>query len=338
MNFKEVVEKLFRRFSRNKKSLPQPNKNPYAQKVDRIDDFELGRMFEKSITPEIEQTIKSYSGNGSIYTYPLQTQISERHTIEIAKRFFESIDDEISVKLNDIINGNNLDIKLVMTPYDGKEEANASSPNPNNKPLRVFIPIRGDLRQLYEIVHELTHTLDMDNGDTITRKILGEVAPQCMERMLDTFLLEMSDEEMSKYGFDKSVLEKDIRDRKITTFISRYHNTQTLNRGRGNRVKDSRYMLAQIYSAHFNKFDEKSKKQKIKDFISCVKNDDFDVANSVFGLQMDRNNKLQRGFYISDMIEEIKMIVVSEKNISDSSVEKNINNKEQEEGKNYDKI
>ncbi len=331
MNFKVLVEKLFTRFSRNKKSLPQPNKDPYAQKVEGIDDFELGRMFEKSITPEIERTIKSYSENGSIYNYPLQTQISEQHTIEIAKRFFESIDDEISVKLNDIINGNNIDINLVMTPYDGKEDANTSSPNSNNKPLRVFIPIRGDLRQLYELVHELTHTLDIDNGDTITREILGEVAPQCMERMLDTFLLEMSDEEMAKYGFDKSVLEKDIQDRRITTFISRYHNTQALNRGRGNRVIDSRYMLAQIYSAHFNKFDEKSKKPKIKDFISCVRNDDFDGANNVFGLQMDRNNKLQRGLYISDTMEEIRTIVVPKNNKNDLSVEKNINYKEQEE-------
>lgn len=330
MSLKKIVEKIFKRFSKDKKSLPQLNKEPYAQKVEMIDDLELGRMFEKSITPEIERTIKIYDENGAIYDYPLQTQISEQHTIEIAKRFFESIDDEISVKLDDIINENNLDIKLVMKPYDGKEGANASSPNPNNKPLRVFVPIRGDLRQLYELVHELTHTLDIDNGDTITRKILGEVAPQCFERMLDKFLLEMSDEEMAKYGFDKSVLEKDIQDRRITTFISRYHNTQALNRGRGNRVIDSRYMLAQIYSAHFNKFDEKCKRQKIKDFISCVRNDNFDGANNVFELQMDRNNKLQRGFYISDTMEEIRTIVVPKSNKNDLSIEKNINDKEQE--------
>ena len=30
MNFKELVEKLFIRFSINKKSLPQHNKDPYA--------------------------------------------------------------------------------------------------------------------------------------------------------------------------------------------------------------------------------------------------------------------------------------------------------------------
>ena len=44
--------------------MPQSNKEPYAQKVEMIDDLELGRMFEKSITPEIERTIKIYDENG----------------------------------------------------------------------------------------------------------------------------------------------------------------------------------------------------------------------------------------------------------------------------------
>ncbi|MBR3133969.1 MAG: hypothetical protein IKG56_00720 [Clostridia bacterium] len=306
MGFRNIIDRLFNSFFKDRKTLPQSTIDPYAQKVESIDDLELAKFFDESLTPEMEQAMQNYTNNGGIYNYPLQTVISEQHTIEIAKKFFASIDPEISAKINDIIDGNYPEIQLVMKPYDGKEESNVNSPTPNNKPLRVFVPIRGDLRQLYELVHELTHTLDTENGDTTTRKILGEVAPQCMERMLDSFLLGMTDEEIKKYGFDKYILEKDIKDRRITTFISRYHNAQALNNRRGNRTLDSRYMLAQIYSAHFNKFDIESQKNKIKSFIDCVRNDDFEGANSVLGIQINRNNRLQREFHIRETIEEIR--------------------------------
>ena len=309
MNFRNIINRIFNFFLKDKKALQQPTIDPYAQRVESIDDLELAKIFEESITPEIVQALQSYAKNDEIYNYPLQTVISEQHTIEIAKKFFSCIDSEISAKINDIIDGNNPEIQLVMKPYDGKEDSNVNSPNPKNKSLRVFVPLRGDLRQLYGLVHELTHTLDTENGDTTTRKILGEVAPQCMERMLDSFLLRMTDEEIIKYGFDRSILEKDIKDRKTTTFISRYHNVQALNNRSGNRTLDSRYMLAQIYSAHFNKFDRERQKDIIKLFMNCVRDDDFDDANTVFNLQLDRKNKLQREFYIRDTIEEVKTLI-----------------------------
>jgi len=322
MSFREIIFKIFNNFFRNTKFFPQPTIDYYAKKVESIDDLGLAKMFKESITPEIEQTIQSYDKNCDIYDYPLQTSISEQHTKEIARKFFSSIDSEISAKIIDIIDGKNPDIQLEMKPFDGKHGASVSSPDPSNKPLKVFVPMRGDLRQLYEFVHELTHTLDIANGDTITRRILGEVAPQCMERMLDTFLLEMTDEEMRKYGFDKSTLEKDIKDRRITTFITRYHNVQALNNGSGNRELDSRYMLAQIYSAQFSKFDKKEQKSRIKSFIGCVGDDDFEGANDILRLQIDRNNKLQRGFYIGYTIEEIKTLVLPKATPSSTSLKK----------------
>ena len=311
MGLRNIINKIFNRFIKNKKSLIQPTIDLYGQKVESIDDLELAKNFEESITPEIEHVLQIYAKNDEPYNFALQTIISKQHTIEIARKFFASIDSELSAKINDIIEGNNPEIQLVMEPYDGEGEANVSSPTPNNNPLRVFVPIRGDLRQLYGLVHELTHTLDTANGDTTTRKILGEVAPQCMERMLDIFLLKLTDEEIIKYGFDKSILGKDVKDRRITTFISRYHNAQALNNRRGNRMLNSRYMLAQIYSAHFNRFDRERQKDIIKLFINCVRADDFDSANSVFNLQLDRKNKLQREFYIRDTIQEIRTLILS---------------------------
>lgn len=129
---------------------------------------------------------------------------------------------------------------------------------------------------------------------------------------------------MSVYGFDKSILKKDIQDRQITTFISRYHNVLALNRGKGNRVLDSRYMLAQIYSAQFNKFNANSKKSKIKSFIDCVSKDDFDVANAIFGLKIARDNKLQRDFYVSNTLNEIRSITCPKNNQSNLNIEKSV--------------
>lgn len=189
---KEIINKIFSKLALHKKSLLQPHQDEYSQKVELIDDLEIGRMFEKSITSDIKQIIQKYDKMNNIYNYPLQTQISKQHTLEIAKKFFSSIDEEIAVKINDIIDGNNTNIKLEMPVFNGKYDATVS--NPDTKPIIVFVPIRNDLRYLYELVHELTHTLDTDNGDTITRKTLGEVAPQCMERMLDDFLIGMTNE------------------------------------------------------------------------------------------------------------------------------------------------
>lgn len=288
-------------------------KTQYQKLVESIDDLELCKMFvekaTRSVTPEIEKEIQKY-GNKP-YEYPLETRISKENTIELAQRFFESIDRGLYEKYNAIVNGSNPNIMLQMEEFNGK---GASANSPQKMPVTVYVPIRGDIRQLYELVHECTHIFDIDNGDTSTRKVLGEVAPQCMERLLDDFLLGMSDDDMQKYGFDKEILEKNVRERRISTFLSRFHNAQNLERRSGNRELDSRYMLAQIYSAHFNKFDKNEKKNKILSFIECVKNDEFENANSCFELSIDRNarlNRLYRETYVGDAISEVMDLGVS---------------------------
>lgn len=305
---------FFKRILRRKddeKILDAP-KTQYQKLVESIDDLELCKMFveraTKSVTPEIEKVIQKY-GNKP-YEYLLETRISKEDTIELARRFFESIDNGLYEKYNAIVNGSNPNIMLQMEEFNGK---GASVNSPEKMPVTVYVPIRGDIRQLYELVHECTHTFDIDNGDTPTRKVLGEVAPQCMERLLDDFLLGMSDEDMRKYGFDKEILEKDVRERRISTFLSRFHNAQNLERRSGNRELDSRYMLAQIYSAHFNKFDKNEKKNKILSFIECVKNDEFENANSCFELSIEKNarlNVLHRETYVGDAISEVMDLVV----------------------------
>lgn len=305
---------FFKRILRRKddKKLLDAPKTQYQKLVESIDDLELCKMFveraTRSVTPEIEKVIQKY-GN-KLYEYPLETKISIGDTIELAQRFFESIDRGLYEKYNAIVNGSNPNIMLQMEEFNGK---GASVNSPEKMPVTVYVPIRGDIRQLYELVHECTHTFDIDNGDTPTRKVLGEVAPQCMERLLDDFLLGMSDEDMCKYGFDRERLEKDVRERRITTFLSRFHNAQDLDRRSGNRELDSRYMLAQIYSAHFNKFDKNEKKNKLLSFIEYVKNDEFDKANTCFELSIDKHARLSglhREAYVGETISEVMDLVV----------------------------
>ena len=79
-------------------------------------------------------------------------------------------------------------------------------------------------------------------------------------------------------------------------------------------------MLAQIYSAHFNKFDKKQKKDKLLSFIECVKNDEFDMANKCFELFIDKKarlNDLHRETYVDDAISEVvDLIIPKNKDIS----------------------
>lgn len=178
----------------NKQLLDVP-KTKYQELVESIDDLELCKMFvertNRNVTPEIEKIIQQYESK--TYDYPLQTRISKENSLELARSFFESIDNGLCKKYNEIVNGVNPNIMLEMERFNGK---GACVTNPDKMPVTVYIPIRDDIRQLYELVHECTHTFDIDNGDTPTRKVLGEVAPQCMERLLDDFLLGMSDEDM----------------------------------------------------------------------------------------------------------------------------------------------
>lgn len=62
---------------------------------------------------------------------------------------------------------------------------------------------RNSITLLY---NELTHCLDVDKGDNTTRQLLGEIAPQCMERLLDNFLIKQSNLEK----FDIDTLLEDI--------------------------------------------------------------------------------------------------------------------------------
>ena len=72
-----------------------------------------------------------------------------------------------------------------------------------------------------------------------------------MERMLDEYLLSLSDGDIQKYGLDRNILMQDVRNRQLSTFLSRKDNIKSFNNDTGNKELDLRYILAQIYSSKY---------------------------------------------------------------------------------------
>ena len=301
----------------------------YSNKLESIDCVDLAKNFEKmlktnKLNKHINLLLKKYEENldtdKSITNYPLQTKLTRSQSLNLAQSFFKSIDSNLSNKVNNIILGNycianGQRIYLSFNTYDefSKNRFNFNPmsymPTKDSNDMFIYVPVNGDLSDLYSLVHELSHSFDSQNGNTDTRRILGEVVPLCMERMLDEFLINLSDEDKEANGIVNDILEKDIKNRRITTFISRYDNIVFLNKRFGNDEIHSRYLLSQIYQTQFMKFDSNDKKEKIKSFIDCVINDDFDGANNVFGLKINKNNSLLRDMYVSNTVQEFNQIL-----------------------------
>ena len=221
------------------------------------------------------------------YNEPLQTQISDEQLTRIVKGFFEDFDAETFNKISNILDGKDNRFNLSI---DEKWNGESSVSNPNTMPIDIKVGKYSDLRTVYELVHELTHCLDVENGETTTRRVLGEVAPQCMERLVDFYLIE----NCNLFGMDKGKLEEDIDKRKFTTFISRAQNAIDFTSKVGNREKNSRYVLAQLYQSELMKNSSIQAKIKLVNYINCVKNNNFEGANHVLGIKLEKSSKLQR--------------------------------------------
>ncbi len=282
---------------RKKPEIEQP-KTRYQELVESIDDLDLCHMFVTSITPELREFYKEHRKEATTYT--LQTAMYDSWSWDIAERFFSSVDMEILDRVYNVLDNQSGKFKIIIDTRGGKGSCVSA---PGKFPIEIFIREQYDLNLVYDIVHELTHTLDMENGDTPTRQILGEVAPQCMEALFSEFLHDLTEDDLLKYGMTKYKLDEDIRTRKKMTFVTRLNNAETLEHDRkADRVLESRYMLAQIYTTHFMKIPKEERGKRLGRFIECVANDDFEGANAAFGIRIKKSDKLQRRFLIDDTI------------------------------------
>ena len=318
-NILKLINKIFNRSTNSQKVLPPSRFETILQ------DFTssgIVRDFEKDIDNGINITRldafygKKLENEKSIYNMPLVSRLSEMQTIELAKQFFSNLGTELSNNAIQVIEGKSSKFKFIFEKY-GKSLDNKGNPREAEVSnfSEVYCPIRGDLRDLYTIVHEVTHTFDLENGDTESRKIFGEIAPQCIERMLDEYLLNLNDNDIQKYGLNRTTLIQDVRNRQVSTFLSRKDNIKYFNNRTGNQELDLRYILAQIYSSAFMKQDKKTRVDSLVEFMKNIANNEFDSCSKAFGV--DFKNKLKTQLLMLEIINNVRnthnQIVLQEK-------------------------
>lgn len=308
------------------------NINTYSMKVLPPSQSEttIREIISSGIIKDFERTIdnglnikkldafygKKLENEKSIYNMPLVSKLSEMQTIELAKQFFSSSGSNLSDKAIQIIENKSNKFKFIFEKY-GNSLDNQGNPREAevSNLSEVYCPRRGDLRDLYSIVHEVTHTFDLENGDTESRKIFGEISPQCIERMLDEYLLNLNDKDIQKYGLNRTTLIQDVRNRQISTFISRKDNFKSFNSETGNQELDLRYILAQIYSSAFMKQDKKTRIDSLVEFMKNIANNEFDSCSKAFGV--DFKNKLKTQLLMSEIVNNVKnthnQIILQEK-------------------------
>ncbi len=161
-------------------------------------------------------------------------KINDRHTDEIKKtssmeetkkialQFFKGLDQELYEKVKEIVEGNS---QFSFNIYESDENEDFSKTDNDGMPIHtkipsvveingkfgVYVPCKGTIADIYELVHELSHTLDFVEQDNPTRNMLGEVTPYCFEAMLSQYLLE-----------NKIASREDIVNREKATTIGHY--------------------------------------------------------------------------------------------------------------------
>lgn len=333
--------------------------NKFVEKLNLINPQELINDLEKKAEQEIGENLEFFQKIGQQeelgYFADFDSKLDSFKVIELAKKFFKSIDSNLLEQVIDIVDGRNPD-KYVFNicEYEGQkisscnriEFAENTFPeemleilrqkdlNLYNRTLelgkrRVYIDIeisfRGSIGDLYCLVHELTHSFITGRGP-ITR-IADEIPSRCMERILDDFLLNLSDEELKEYGLNRKKIQKDIIKEKVASFASSIGILKTAieeikktgynSKGEISPIAEEylKYILAQIYQSQILKYTPKERKQKVVQLIKCIEKDDFENTNKI--LEIDWNNKFQRHFYINKTIDDMKKIL-NERKIKDN--------------------
>lgn len=307
-NLLKLINKIFNKKNNKIESLPPTQSEKLLEEITSggiIKDFEREINNGINIVKLDSLYGKKLGTEKYIYNLPLASKLSENQTILLAKHFFASLGTELSDKVNRVLSGEDSQFKFVFENYGQSLDRNG---NPREAKVsnfsEVYCPIRGDLRDLYSVAHEVTHTFDLGNGDTEARKIFGEIAPQCMERMLDEYLLNLSDRDIQKYGFDRNILIQDVRNRQVSTFLVRKDNIESFNNGTGNKALDLRYILAQIYSSAYMKLDKNTRTSELLELMKSIGSNDSISCSKAFGI--DLKNKLKMQFIMSDIVKNIK--------------------------------
>ena len=162
-----------------------------------FDDIGLANEFKEKFYEECE---KRKVNPESLFTkynvkgvYKLRTQLTKDQTFKIVKDFFNDFYPAVGQEVSKILDGEGRTSggqKIILNVDEtAKILPSASIPLYPSDDITLNLPIYGDLRDVYSIVHEIGHTFDCEAGDNETRKMFAEIVPQGFERLLDEFLI-----------------------------------------------------------------------------------------------------------------------------------------------------
>ena len=299
-----------------------------------FDDRQLAKIINDKILNLMNRLkISGIDIKDIIKKYPtdvlLTTKLSKKHTVDIVKEFFKSVGIDVSELLQKTqsINESGQSVYLMFDSTVKRNET--SSPTYKSDDIRCYVKETGTLTDAYALVHEVAQILGREGKYVMvrlqsgeTRMILGEVVPQCMERMFDEYLINLTKRKREFYGFNDRIISENIKTRKISTAIDRLEISREVNKyDKAKKAECTRYMLAQIYSTKFMKFDKDEKKKRILDFISALKNNNLQQANAAFDIKIDKNNINARKEYVNDCMWDLQQLILDtsdEKSIKDA--------------------
>ena len=243
----------------------------------------------------------------------LKTKVDRNQAIDIVLGFFREFGIDVSKLLEEGKYNNESEQAVHLSFYKGVKRNETTSPTFAREDVHAYAKETGTLTDVYSLVHEISHKLYVQNQFGEARMILGEVIPQCMERMLDSYLIGLA--ERKEVDMDVKCLKKDITKRKISTAIDRFRITSRIAKGEykfaSEKAELSRYMLAQIYATQLIKMDKSVRKQRIIDFMEALKSNDIQKANNAFDMQIGKENAKERDRYVSDSIWNLQKDVLT---------------------------
>ena len=243
----------------------------------------------------------------------LKTRVDRNQAIAIVFGFFREFGIYVSKLLEEGKKSNESGQTVYLSFNKGVKRNETTSPTFAGEDVHAYTKETGTLTDAYSLVHEISHTLYVQNQFGEARMILGEVIPQCMERMLDGYLIELA--ERKEIYMNVECLKKDIIKRKISTAIDRFRMASRIAKGEykfaSEKAEFSRYMLAQIYATKLMGMDKSIQKQRIFDFIEALKSNDIKKANDVFDMQIGKEHSKERSRYVSDCIWNLQKDVLT---------------------------
>ena len=243
----------------------------------------------------------------------LDTIVDRNQAMYIVSAFFKEFGIDVSKLLEEGKQNNESEQTVYLSFNKGVKRNETTSPTFAGEDVHVYSKETGTLTDVYSLVHEISHTLYVKNQFGEARMILGEVIPQCMERMLDEYLTELV--ERIESNVDIGTLKRNITKRRISTAIDRLRMASRIAKGEykfaSEKAEFSRYMLAQIYATKLMEMDTSIQKQRIFDFIEALKSNDMQTANDAFDMKIGKEQSKERARYVSNSIWNLQKDVLT---------------------------